>query len=63
MANDWSALGAVYIGKYSHYGRCREQKNRKDRILMSEKDYDRFKQHTEALCFDSGTWVKKSMAF
>ncbi|KAA8688667.1 peptidase M23 [Salmonella enterica subsp. salamae] len=29
-------------------------KESKDRILMSEKDYDRFKQHTEALCFDSG---------
>jgi hypothetical protein len=26
----------------------------KDRILMNEKDYDRFKQHAEALCFDSG---------
>ena len=26
----------------------------KDRILMSEEDYGRFKQHTEALCFDSG---------
>ncbi|AYN27050.1 hydroxyethylthiazole kinase [Buttiauxella sp. 3AFRM03] len=26
----------------------------KDRILMSEEDYDRFKQHAEALCFDSG---------
>lgn len=29
-------------------------KESKDRILMSDKDYDRFKQHTEALCFDSG---------
>jgi predicted chitinase len=26
----------------------------KDRVLMNEKDYDRFKQHAEALCFDSG---------
>ncbi|GAB2947135.1 M23 family metallopeptidase [Hafnia psychrotolerans] len=26
----------------------------KDRILMSEEDYGRFKQHAEALCFDSG---------
>ena len=26
----------------------------KDRILMSEEDYGRFTQHTEALCFDSG---------
>ena len=26
----------------------------KDRILMSEEDYGRFKQHTEAFCFDSG---------
>lgn len=26
----------------------------KDRVLMSEEDYGRFKQHAEALCFDSG---------
>ncbi|MDL1530052.1 hydroxyethylthiazole kinase [Yersinia pestis] len=26
----------------------------KDRILMNEEDYGRFKQHAEALCFDSG---------
>lgn len=27
----------------------------KERSLMSEEDYDRFKQHAEALCFDSGS--------
>ena len=27
----------------------------KDRVLMSEEDYGRFKAHAEALCFDSGT--------
>ena len=26
----------------------------KDRVLMSEEDYGKFKQHAEALCFDSG---------
>jgi len=26
----------------------------KDRVLMSKEDYDKFKQHAEALCFDSG---------
>ncbi|MBM7344042.1 hypothetical protein [Pantoea coffeiphila] len=26
----------------------------KDRVLMSEEDYGRFRQHAEALCFDSG---------
>lgn len=29
-------------------------KESKDRVLMIEEDYDRFKQHAEALCFDSG---------
>jgi len=28
---------------------------KKDRVLMSEEDYDKFKQHAEALCFDSGS--------
>jgi len=27
---------------------------KKDRVLMSEEDYGKFKQHAEALCFDSG---------
>ncbi|ROR07579.1 M23 family metallopeptidase [Erwinia sp. JUb26] len=27
----------------------------RDRVLMSEEDYGRFKQHAEALCFDPGT--------
>ncbi|WP_270280972.1 hydroxyethylthiazole kinase [Enterobacter kobei] len=41
----------------------------KDRILMSEEDYGRFKAHTEALCFDSGAlgsgrlWHFESKAF
>ena len=26
----------------------------KDRVLMSQKDYEKFKQHAEAMCFDSG---------
>ncbi|HCB2206794.1 hydroxyethylthiazole kinase [Citrobacter farmeri] len=27
---------------------------KKDRVLMSEEDYGKFKQHAEALCFDTG---------
>ncbi|QCT20211.1 M23 family metallopeptidase [Jejubacter calystegiae] len=30
----------------------------KERTLMSEEDYDKFKQHAEALCFDSGALGK-----
>lgn len=28
----------------------------KDRVLMSEEDYGKFKQHAEALCFDAGAF-------
>jgi predicted chitinase len=42
---------------------------KKDRVLMSEEDYGKFKQHAEALCFDSGSlgsgrlWHFESKAF
>lgn len=29
---------------------------KKDRVLMSEEDYGKFKQHAEALCFDTGAF-------
>ena len=29
---------------------------KKDRVLMSEEDYGKFKQHAEALCFDAGAF-------
>lgn len=55
MADDWSALGAVHAGKTATWQIPGSQES-KDRILMNEEDYGRFKQHAEALCFDSGPW-------